>query len=418
MRIKLSLISLGLIALSGGAIAQDANPVFSYSGFGTVGYVLTDSNEGGYNTGSQKTGATTRGDFGPDTSLGFQVNAKFNSTLSGTVQAFAKQDVDGLYGPSLEWAFLKAKLGSSFDVRVGRMGGPFFMTSDFRNVGYTNVSMRTPIDVYAAVPVRSFDGADLLYQGSFGDITLNGQLWGGKSSVLAATGVKLFLNDVAGFAATAEVGPVVFRAGHVETTFDSEGVGLAGFNQIVGGLKQVGAVPGLGSLAQLGNDIVINGKKATFSGVGATFDSGQWVASAEYTKRKSGSLYVSDLTSWYTTVGYRINSFTPYVTLSSSAVDSPTSVTAPSTAGYPAQVQGTVAFLIANVNSGILNNNAEKTFALGTRWDAGKSYAVKAEWANVSVPKGSSGRFRDITGGVFASDKSINVFSVGIDFVF
>jgi hypothetical protein len=412
MRIKLSMVSLGLIALCGAASAQEANPVFSYSGFGTIGYAISDSDSRAYNTGSQLNSATTHGSFEPDTNLGFQVNAKFNDTFSGTVQLFAKQDVVGQYGPSLEWAFLKAKLGSNFSVRVGRMGGPFFMTSDFRNVGYTNVSMRTPIDVYAAVPVRSFDGADVLYQGSIGDVTINGQLWGGKSSVLAAATAKLYLNDVLGFAASAEIGPLTLRAGHVDTTFDSEGAGAAGIIGLSGQLKGFGAAYGFPTLVQVGDDILINGKKASFSGVGAVLDLGDWLVNAEYTKRKSGSLYVSDLSSWYTTVGYRVKSFTPYVTVSARQVDSITTFTAPSA---PAPLAPTVAALVGGVNANVLGNAAQNTLAFGTRWDAGKSYAVKAEWAAVSVPAGSSGLFR---GNVSAQDTTINVFSAGIDFVF
>ncbi len=419
MRVKLTSISLGLLALCAGSAAnsQDAASIFSFSGFGTIGYVTTNTNDATY-TGGQKYGATTTGDFGPDTKLGAQINAKFNSTFSGTVQAFSKQDALGSYEPVLEWAFLKASLGSGFSARVGRMGGPFFMTSDFRNVGYTNVSMRTPPDVYAAVPVRSFDGADLLYQGSFGDVTVNGQLYVGKASVVPSQDVKLLLNDIVGFSATAEVGPITFRAGHLQTNFATEGNGLAGLNQIVGGLKQMGAVPGLGALGTLGDDIVIDGKKATFSGIGATLEMGPWVGSAEITKRKTGSLYVADISSWYTTLGYRIDKFTPYVTLSSRTTDSISTVTAPSTVGYPAVVQGTVPVLIANVNGGILSNNNQKTLALGTRWEAGKSYAVKGEWAQISVPAGSSGGFSNVKGGRFASDTNVNVISVGLDFVF
>ena len=418
MRFKSSIISLGLLALAGAASAQEANPVFSYSGFGTIGYVITDSDNATYTTGAQKVGATTHGSFEPDTKVGFQVNGKFNNTLTGTVQLFAKQDVLGNYGPSVEWAFLKAKLGAGFSARVGRMGGPFFMTSDFRNVGYTNTTMRTPPDVYAAVPVRSFDGADLLYQGNFGDVTLNGQLWGGKSSVVPAADVKLTLNDILGLSVSAEIGAVTLRAGHVETKFDSEGAGLAGFNSIVGGLKQFGGLPGLASLGTLADSIAINGKKGSFSGLGASVELGNWVGSAEVTKRKSDSLYVSDISSWYTTVGYRVKKFTPYVTLSGRQTDSPTSVTAPSLVGYPPVVQGTVPVLIANVNGGILSNNKQTTVAVGSRWDLSSNYALKGEWAMITIPADSSGGFSYVKGGRFTSETTVNVLSLGLDFVF
>jgi hypothetical protein len=418
MRFKSSMVSLGLLALTAAAAAQEANPVFSYSGFGTIGYVITDSDKGTFITTNQKFGATTHGSFEIDSNLGFQVNGKFNDTLSGTVQLLAQQDALGTYGPSLEWAFLKAKLGAGFSARVGRMGGPFFMVSDFRNVGYTNVSMRTPLDVYIAVPVRSFDGADLLYQGNFGNVTINGQLWGGKATVVPVADVRLNLNDLLGLSVSAEIGAVTLRAGHVETKFDSEGTGLEGFNSLVGGLKQLGALPGLGSLGTLSDAIVINGKKASFSGLGASVELGNWVGSAEVTKRKTDSLYVPDISSWYTTVGYRVKKFTPYVTLSELQSTSITSVATPSLVGYPPVVQGTVPFLIANVNGGILGSYKQRTVGFGSRWDLGSNYALKGEWAVVTVPADSSGGFSAVKGGRFTSETTINVLSLGLDFVF
>ena len=226
------------------------------------------------------------------------------------------------------------------------------------------------------------------------------------------------LKNVIGFNVSVETGPAVLRVGHMNTKTGGEGAGMAGLTQLQTGLRQVGSAPGLGSLLQLADDIGIEGKKASFSGIGATVDLDPWVFSAEVTKRKSESLYVTNLTSWYTTAGYRVGKFTPYLTLSGVRTNTITSVTAPSTVGYPASVQAAVPQLIGGVNQGVLNNITEKTLAIGTRWDAGKSYAVKAELARISVPAGSRGIFMNVAGGYFAKDTTVNVLSVGVDFVF
>ena len=414
MRFKSTMVSLGLLALAGTAAAQEANPVFSYSGFGTIGYAITDTDTGTYTTGTQLYGATKHGSFDPDTKVGLQINGKFSDVFSGTMQLFAKQDAVGQYGPSIEWAFLKAKLGSSFNVRAGRMGAPFFMTSDFRNVGYTNLSVRTPQDVYASVPVRSFDGADLLYQGSFGDTTINAQLWGGKASALAARDTTVVLNDVIGLSASAEIGAVTLRVGHMQTKLTGEGSGLVAFNGLINTMRAVSATPGLSAHKDFADALAIDGKMATFSGVGASFELGQWVGSAEITKRKTDSLYVSDISAWYTTLGYRVNKLTPYVSLSARKVDSVTSFASP-VPQLNAAINGiagstTVTKLIAD--------NTDNTTAIGVRWEAGKSYAVKAEYANIAIPKGSNGGLGGVPGGKFESDTSVNVFSVAVDFVF
>jgi hypothetical protein len=290
------------------------------------------------------------------------------------------------------------------------------MTSDYRNVGYTNLSMRTPPDVYRAVPISSFDGADMLYQRTVGNTTFNAQLYAGKASTKTNETTTFLLNSMLGFNMTAENGAFTYRVGHVQAKLAAEGAGVAGLAQLQAGLRQIGAAPGLGSLTTLADDIGIDGKKATFTGIGIGYDSGNWVGSAELTKRKTESLYVTDLSGWYTTLGYRFGKITPYVSLSGNKTDSLTSFTAPSTAGYPPVIQGTVPVLVANVNGGVLQDQDEKTLAFGARWDAGKGYAIKGEIARVSVPAGSKGWFANTPG--FASDTTINVLSVGVDFVF
>jgi hypothetical protein len=397
-------------------MAQDASSMFSFSGFGTLAVVKTSTDDATYVTSYQKHGATKSASTEPDSKLGGQVNAKLNDTFSGTLQLLAKQDAVGDYGPKVEWAFLKAKLNGNFDVRVGRIGAPVFMTSDYRNVGFTNLSMRTPPDVYRAVPVSSFDGADLLYQRSVGDTTFNAQFYAGKASTKINDTTTFLLNDMKGFNLTAENGAFTYRAGYIQTTLGAEGAAVGDLTGLQGGLRTLAAVPGLGALSALADDIGIDGKKASFAGIGIAYDSGNWVGSAELTKRKSDSLYVSDLSGWYTTLGYRVGKVTPYVSLSGNKTDSLTSFTAPSTVDYPAQVQVGVATAVGGVNAGVLNNYEEKTLALGARWDAGKGYAIKGEIARVSFPADSTGWFSGATRS--ATDTTINVLSVGVDFVF
>jgi len=314
------------------------------------------------------------------------------------------------------------KLGGGFDLRLGRIGAPFFMTSDFRNVGYTNLSVRTPFDVYGLVPVRSFDGGDLLYKTDLGETTLNGQLWLGKSGVRVSQNaqgdIDLSLSNIAGINLSAENGPLTVRFGTMKTRLGTNGSGTAGLNTLLGGLGHLGAMPGLESLATMGNDLNVNGKLATFSGLGAILDTGNWVVNTEYVKRKSETTYVSDANAWYATLGYRIETFTPYLSFSNRKLTSVTSyapVAVPP--GYPPVVQGTVPVLVAGVN-GALKSTAESTSALGIRWDAGKNYDVKAEFQQIRVPAGSTGAFSDVPSGAYMVDTKVNVVSLVVDFVF
>jgi len=427
-------VGVGLLAvlIAADACADDATmseaaqiqktSIFSLSAFGTLGAAQTNTDNGTYTTALQKHGATKTADFGPDTKAGGQLDAKFNDDFSATLQLFSKQDAAGSYHPDIEWAFAKLKMGGGFDLRLGRIGAPIFMTSDFRNVGYTNVSVRTPSDVYGLVPIRSFDGGDILYETTIGNTNLNGQLWLGKASILTGENAggdeNILLNNIAGINFSAENGPLTLRFGRLKTRLGTSGGGLTGFNTLTSSLTALSAAPGLGSLATISDDLTIDNKFATFTSLGAIVDNGNWILSGELVKRETASTYVPTITAWYTTLGYRVAKLTPYVSFSGHNVNSVTSVTSPLVSPLlPPIIQGTVPVLIGAANS-LLVSSKENTASLGVRWDVGKNYDVKAEIQQVRVPAGSSGLFINVQGGSYGVNTNVSVFSLCVDFVF
>lgn len=398
-------------------------PTFTFSSFGTIGVVQTNTDNGVYTTTNlQKNGATKEADFGPDTKAGAQLDTKFNDELSATLQVLSKQNSSGSYEPEVEWAFAKMKIGGGFDLRLGRIGGPFFMSSDFRNVGYTNVSVRTPVDVYGLVPITHFDGGDLLYKTNIGDTTINGQLWLGKSSVIAertSAGDSIIdINNLVGLNLSVETGPLTLRIGRAKSRLSLSGTGFDSYNTLIATLNQLSAAPGLSSLATIANDMAVDNSFASFTGVGAILDLGNWIVSGEYVKRESESDFISSNNAWYTTFGYRINTFTPYVSYSKRSTTSTTSFATPAVSPFlPPQTQAAVPVLVGSVNA-LLIPTDETSTAIGVRWDAGKNYDIKAEFQQIRVPAGSAGIFSNVQGGFYSVDTRINVMSLAVDFVF
>jgi hypothetical protein len=204
----------------------------------------------------------------------------------------------------------------------------------------------------------------------------------------------------------------------MKTRLSTSGSGLEGFNTLLGTLNEISAAPGLGSLATMADDLNIDGKFASFTGVGAVLDLGNWIASTEAVKRVTDSSYIPTITAWYATLGYRITTFTPYISYSKRTTDSATSVASPTVSPFlPPQIQGAVPVLVGTVNS-LLVPTDESTSALGVRWDVGKNYDVKAELQQIRVPAGSAGAFSQVQGGFYSVDTHVNVFSLAVDFVF
>lgn len=425
MRFQVTAVSLGLLAISLGAHAQDAGPTLRLSGFGTIGAVVTSTDDAAYQTGIQADGATTKPSATPDTRLGMQADVKLNNTFSGTVQWLMRQDVNSNYNPGAEWAFVKAKLGKDWSARVGRMGAPFFATSDFRTVGYTNLTVRNPTEVYGLNPIRSFDGADVLYQGMIGGANVNAQVYTGEGRVLnsnnAAGDLYFQIKDSIGFSVSAEVGSFTLRAGSINAKLAIDGKGAIQAQTLFAGLNTLGSapLPGASVLKDYSAAASIDGKAASFSGIGLVFDNGEWIVNSEYVTRKTDTEYVTNNDAWYVTTGKRIGKFTPYVSYAKRTTTSKNTYAVPNTTGWPLQAAGTARALVGALDSAV-EDASVSTLAFGSRWDLGKSYALKAEVAQVTVPakSGATNVFRNFKPGSFQSDTTVSVFSVLVDFVF
>jgi hypothetical protein len=381
-----------------GAQAADEANMFSLSGFATLGVTKTDTDDAHYVISGQPRGATKDGSGDVDSKLGVQLGAKFNPMFSGTVQLLSKQNGNGNFNPEVEWAFLKAQVVPSVSVRLGRMGGPFFAVSDFREVGFANTTLRPPQDVYGQVPVSHFDGADVNYQTSTGLGTVTAQLFGGKaSSVVEHIGVDL--KKLVGFNVTLETdNGLSLRLGHVTGKLT---VKSATLGTLVATLR---ATP----FASVGNEIDATDKTASFSGIGATWDQGDWLLNAEYTQRRTNA-YIPDTNGWYVTAGRRIGSWTPYATVSQvSTVSSNVNNTVVAANAQLAVLKGTVDAVVAG------QYLSQKTVAIGTRWDFARNFALKAQLDHIRHT--GDGYFYRVQPSF--GNQTVNVLSIAVDTVF
>ena len=153
------------------------------SGFGTVGInharvdEVTPSSPG-YASPSDQSSLQYR----RDTKLAVQARYSATPTLKATTQVMLKSTPSGEYKPVVEWAFAKWTPAPTLSFRIGRIGTPLFLVSDSREVGYTNLQVRPPIDVYGQVPVTHMEGADVSYQFEVADVAMTTTLFGGGAS--------------------------------------------------------------------------------------------------------------------------------------------------------------------------------------------------------------------------------------------
>ena len=174
----IALLATALLATAlyaAGASADDVEaPMFSFSGFGTLGVVHSSEDQADFTSSILKpngAGYSHAWSADVDSLIGGQVTANFTPKLSAVLQVISEQNYDNTYRPHVEWANIKYQFTPDFSVRVGRTVLPTFLFSDTRKVAYTYPWVRPPLEVYRLAPVTASDGVDVSYQMRIGDIT-------------------------------------------------------------------------------------------------------------------------------------------------------------------------------------------------------------------------------------------------------
>ncbi len=414
----LPLAAAALVACAGahaGYQSPDGN--FSLSGFGTLGLSKSTTNEAYFYYPGQRGGATRTASFNPASKLAVQGTYKFTPTLSGTAQVMTKFDGEGQYQPEIEWAFGKWQATPGLTLRAGRMGAPYFMISDFRNVGYANTSVRPALEVYGQVSVSQFDGADIAYQTNLGDATITSSLWSGDSSTqytstLTKAPSLLEIKKTVGITAQAEFSNgLTVRFGHTEGKLNvknESGAQLLGYG-------------GTAGYALVNPDSA----KATFDGVGLMYDQDNWIFNAEFTKRKTKS-FITNTTGWYALLGYRVNQWTPYFGVGKVSYKNDENLVNPYAPAYAGAAGGRYTLTQASLNTQKL---AQTTISTGARWDVMPNVALKAQWDHIKKPKDSTGFFligdpsiavSPLTSSTsfLKTEHKVDVLTLSVDFIF
>lgn len=157
------------IALLGHVPAVMANP--TVSGFiNAIGGYAMEHTTLGYEPDTMT--------FTKDSLLGLQVSQDITPRLSATGQLVARGEDD--FKAEAAWAYLSYRLSDAAQFRMGRFRTPFFLFSDYLDVGYAQHWISAPDEVYA-LQFDSVDGMDLSYSRSFGRLDSKIQLYVGSS---------------------------------------------------------------------------------------------------------------------------------------------------------------------------------------------------------------------------------------------
>lgn len=324
-------------------------------------------------TADSPTAGVYDGDFdlNPDSIYGLQVSTELGQNLSVTGQITGTGGED--FGARVSWAYISYAFSDDWTINAGRQRIPFFLYSDFLDVGYAYHWMRAPTETQ--VIFDSIDGLQLTWQGTAGDWDSRFQIYGGDSEA------------------------------------DSDAIGDINLDNAVGAVYytsntwlQLRATYAAGEF--WGNDLATqdedNRVDVWFAGVAAHATFGNAFVVTEYVTYEFDEAIEeigwTDYQGAYISLGYRINNITPHITYSLSKQD----------------VENAVSRDAGNNILDVVTDSSEQSesFTVGVRWDFHRSAAFKLEYQTRSDK--SDNDFKT----AFGERNEVDLLSAGFDIIF
>jgi hypothetical protein len=393
---------------------------WSFSGYGTLGY--SHENEDDINfvrDVGQKALSPREGTWLTDSSIGLQAAYRFSLQTDAVVQVVARDKDGATLGNSIEWAYLSHRPSENLNLRFGRVGVDVFLMSDYRNLGYAQITVRPKNEFYGFLPFYSLDGLDAAYtlNTDAGRWVFKSQFGRVQASIPLVTGdsYDFVANNVFDFTVTHESGPWRFKAVYSTLKLVNEAP-LAALTEPLAGIAALG-VPGVSSeAAGLLDGMTFKGGVFDYLALGASYDDGTWLAQGEVSKISADRQIFPQGTAAYLNIGRRFGLFTPYASLSGFRASN----SAVAAQSDWASVLGAQAGLLqgAAITASNMFRADQDTFSLGVRWDFHPQAALKLQWDRVYIHEDGYGLWSSMPGATLAGDDRVNLVTTTLDWMF
>lgn len=269
---------------------------FNVNGFFSTGLSKSDQTTG-YTIGN----ITNEASFKGDAIMGVQLAFNFSENVSATTQLVT------LFGTksnaNVEWAYLSYNMTDNFTIRAGRLRLPYYLLSEFLDVGYAYPWVRPPEEVYN-VPISSYEGFDFIYRfEAFGWDAMWQTYTGGPVKRDDKFGVDFKLDDTLGHALEVSRGSWTFRTGYSfgKLAISENENTPASITDAVAGAR-----------ANFGLELLSTGDMADYTSFGVRYDDSSWLVLAEITRLRTFEGATGGRDAHYISVGRRLGQWMPY----------------------------------------------------------------------------------------------------------
>lgn len=396
---------------SGACLAEKLDVKFS--GFGTLAVTHLDSDKGDYKgsfpDAPKGAGKTQSWSLLPDSRIALQANISYGEKWEVVAQMMSRESRFDDFTPSVEMLNVKYNFDKFTYLRVGRIAHPFFLASDTRLIGYAQPFARGPVEVYGQSQIYHSDAIQLSHRHAFSDSSFlvsagtgTARYGNAPSAPAVSDEDKGSYRDLVFSDVQWEYGPLLLRLGY---TTGINSFKIKAMDQLYAGAANVNP--------ELTNELSLENKRVSFTGLGAVWDSGDYLVQSEYTFTRWGlgeKSIAPNADAYYVLAGKRLGSWLPYAMYGRRRTSAPRIVTQ---YGVP-QLDG--AFTAVSASTA----NSQHTYSLGARWDVRDNMAIKFQLDRMTVDSanGKSYLINTSTNSPVKKGDSFNVLGINLDMVF
>lgn len=376
----------------------------SFNGFGTIGFVhnSTDGAEFIRNI-LQPHGVAGGWSGNVDSRFGLQLNVRSRAGFNGVVQAVSSYNDDGNYSPELTWAFVGYTPNPGVTLRVGRLGWDVYLLSDSRNIGYSFLWVRPPVDYFGQLQISHVDGADVVVKHELGEGVASAKFYAGYAHQKVPSPLTGEDYDLSGQVWGANLdyqrGDWHFRTGYTSLKPRNE---LSAYVPMLAALRS----SGIARAATLASELALADKTLEIASVSAVYEHGPWQSQLTFNRLDTNTLSYPRKDSGYFLLGYRIGQWTPFVTVSATRSRSSQWISGLPT---PNPLETAISTSLVSAQS------RQDTLSVGVRYDFARDADIKLQLDRIRVDDNAAFLWRNVQPGW---DGRATVFTATLDFVF
>ena len=371
------------------AFTAHAESDWHFSGFGTFGFVTSDSKTLGFRTDTARGKASFKNeyDFQSTSVLGGQLEYTFNEEFEAVLQMVHRDQDDFTLNDYTNLAFLRYSPNPDWSLRLGRTAIDLFQLTEFRNIGFAYPWAKVPTEVYGLVPYRYVDGLDASYTHPYqsGNFRVKAFIGESKSAFsISRKPEEIEVHNITGLVIGFDTFDWSINARYTEAKLANEietTKGLIGFVQMI----PVEYWPSRNDYIE---QLSLQDKRVRYSSISARYDYENWQFLSEVSHIEGEGIVIRNVNMGYLSASYRFNehqffgiygfSDSENYTLSDPNFDPK---------NFPPDIQAGVGYINDAANFFASN---QSTYSLGWRWDISETLTFKLQWDNTKVEQGGA----------------------------